>query len=388
MVAKNLKEEWEPDMAQVLNLAFRGSVKVKTAVEVGKRAVEYFRGDDFYNWIESNKEMLIKKFPKLLAVNTLNDNKEICDFIHSFIEKGFFYRAQYKPIKGINEKDENGVYKRPKWPKRLAMTSKQNFDKTSFYILVYERNKKLQYAMLIGLIIIVLICCMFPVWPLKLKLSLWFISVVLMTLISAIIVGRLVSFFFFWFFGVDYWIFPNLFDEDCNVIESFYPLHSWSYRSDNWLLFFLRMFTAVLLSIGIHQLGKTHSVSDIKNFAKQSFIDILDWGHQKLAAAPENVPLYKSIDTKATFGDDGADGEEEEDEDEESAIVYDEDEENYDCLKKCGFTTFEELVRECFLKCPCMEKVIKSKCYKKRCSKATKEVLLEAHKEACYEKTE
>lgn len=387
MSIKSAKEEWEPDMAEVLNCAFRGSVKVKTAVEVGKRAVEYFRGDDFYNWIETNKGMLIKKFPNLFVKNKLSDSKEIGDFIFSYIEKGFFYRAQYKPIKGINEKDENGVYKRPKWPKRLAMTSKQNFDRTSFYILVYERNKKLQYAMLIGLIVIVLICCMFPVWPLKLKLSLWFISVVLMTLITTIIVGRLVSFFFFWFFGVDYWIFPNLFDEDCNVIESFYPLQSWAYRSDNWLLFSLRMFTAVLLSIGIHQLGKTHSVSDIKNFAKQSFIDILDWGHQKLASTPENVSLYKSIDTKATFGDNEID-KELDDEEDENAIIYDENEENYDCLKKCGFTTFEDLVRECFLKCACMEKVIKSKCYKKRCSKVTKEVLLEAHKEACYAKTE
>lgn len=386
MATKIGKEEWDPDMAEVLNCAFRGNVKVKTAVEVGKRAVEYFRGDDIYSWIEANKGMLLKKFPKLFEKNKLSNEMEISDFIHSYIQKGFFYRAQYKPIKGINEKDENGLYKRPKWPKRLVMTTKQNFDSTSFYILVYERNKKLQYAMLIGLIVVVLICCMFPVWPLKLKLSLWFISVVLMTAISAIIVGRLVSFFFFWFFGVDYWIFPNLFDEDCNVIESFYPIHSWAYRSDNWLLFFLRMFTAVLLSIGIHQLGKTHSVSDIKNFAKQSFIDILDWGHQKLAAGPENVAFYKSIDTKATFDD--ATNAAEEAEEEEDTIVYDEEEENYDCLKKCGFTTFEELVRECFLKCTCMEKVIKSKCFLKRCSKATKEVLLEAHKEACYAKTD
>ncbi|CRG94578.1 secretory complex protein 62, putative [Plasmodium gallinaceum] len=376
---KNKTEELDPDMLGLLKCAFNGGVKVKSAAEVGRRAVEYFRGDDFFNFINTNKDMLKKKFPKLFVNRNLIDSKDIEDFADIFIQKGYIYKAQYKPIKGVIEKDENGIYKRPKWPKRLIMTSKQNFDKTSFYILVHERNKKLQYVMLIGLITIVLICCMFPVWPLKLKLALWHLSVVFITIISVIIVGRLCTFVFFWFFGVDYWIFPNLFDEDCNVIESFYPIQSWVYRKDTWLLFVARIFTAILLSIGIHQLGKTHSISDIRNFATQSFIDILEWGNKKLAASPENVSMYKSIDAKATF-----EGEKEEEEE----VIYDENEENYDCLKKCGFQTFEELVRRCFLKCECMEKIIKSDCYEKRCSKVTKDVLDEAHKEACFEKSE
>lgn len=373
----NKTEEWDPDLAGVLNCAFSGGVKIKTAAEVGRRAVEYFRGDDFVNYINTNKEMLKKKFPKLFEDKKLTDIRDIEEFCDLYIQHGFIYKAQYKPIKGINDKDVNGVYKRPKWPKRLIMTTKQNFDRTSFYILVYERNKKLQYVMLLGLILIVLVCCMFPVWPLKLKLSLWYLSVVLMTFVTMIIIGRLIAFVFFWFFGVDYWIFPNLFDEDCNVVESFYPVYSWVYRGDTWMIFIARLFTAVLLTIGIHQLGRTHSVDDIKNFAKQSFIDILEWGHHKLAATPENMSMYKSIDNKATF-------ENEEDDD----VQYDDNEENYDCLKKCGFQTFEELLRKCFLNCNCMEKIIKSDCYEKKCSRATREVLQEAHKEACFDKSD
>ncbi|SOV19260.1 secretory complex protein 62 [Plasmodium sp. gorilla clade G2] len=374
----NRMEELDPDMLGVLKCAFNAGVKVKSAAEVGKRAVEYFRGDDFVNFLSSNGEMLKNKFPNLFVNRNLSDMKEIEEFADTFIQKGYIYKAQYKPIKGINEKDENGVYKRPKWPKRLIMTSKQNFDKTSFYILVHERNKKLQYFMLISLISIVLICCMFPVWPLRLKLALWHISVAFLTLISIIIVGRLVAFIFFWFFGVDYWIFPNLFDEECNVVESFLPLQSWVYRNDTWFLFVARMCTAVLLAIAIQQLGKTHSIADIRNFATQSYIDIIEWGNKKLAASPENVSMYKSIDSKATF-----EGNVDDDD-----TVYDENEENYDCLKKCGFTSFEELVRKCFLKCECMEKVIKSDCYKKKCSKVTKAVLDEAHKEACFDKSD
>lgn len=119
-------------MLGVLKCAFNAGVKVKSAAEVGKRAVEYFRGDDFVNFLSTNGEMLKKKFPNLFINRNLSDMKEIEEFADMFIQKGYIYKAQYKPIKGINEKDENGVYKRPKWPKRLIMTSKQNFDKTSF----------------------------------------------------------------------------------------------------------------------------------------------------------------------------------------------------------------------------------------------------------------
>ncbi|SBT80544.1 translocation protein sec62, putative [Plasmodium malariae] len=233
--------------------------------------------------------------------------------------------------------------------------------------------------MLVILISLVLLCCMIHVWPLKLKLALWHLSVAFIALISVIIVGRLCTFIFFWFFGVDYWIFPNLFDEECNVVESFTPFHSWVYRNDTWILVIARMFTAVLLAIGIHQLGKTHSISDIRDFATQSFIDIIEWGNKKLSDSPENVSMYKSIGAKSAFENQAEDEEE---------IVYDENEENYDCLRKCGFQTFEELVRKCFLKCECMEKIINSDCYKNKCSRVTKEVLYEAYKEACFGKKE
>ncbi|VWU52471.1 secretory complex protein 62, putative, partial [Hepatocystis sp. ex Piliocolobus tephrosceles] len=366
------------EILKFLQCAFKEGVKVKSAAEVGKRAVEYFRGDDFVNFMNDKKEMIKKKFPNLFSNKKLADLKDIEDFADMLIQKGYIYKAQYKPIKGINEMDENGVYKRPKWPKRLIMTSKQNFDKNGFYILVHERNTRLQYVMLITLITIVLICCMFPVWPLKLKLALWHLSVVFICLISFIVIGRLITFLFFWFFGVDYWIFPNLFDEECNVIESFIPFHTWHYRNDTWFLVIARAFTAVLLAIGIHQLGKTHSISDIQNFAKQSFIDIIEWGNKKLSDTPEHVSMYKSLDAQAAFDTSAI---------EEDDVVYDENEENYDCLKKCGFQTFQELVRKCFLKCDCLEKVIKSECYLKKCSRVTKEVLDEAHREACFEKT-
>ncbi|CDJ60463.1 translocation protein sec62, putative [Eimeria maxima] len=43
-------------------------------------------------------------------------------------------------LDGALEVGENGRYRRPKWPKRLEMSAKQNFEENQFYCCVYEGN--------------------------------------------------------------------------------------------------------------------------------------------------------------------------------------------------------------------------------------------------------
>lgn len=46
--------------------------------------------------------------------------------------------------------------KRPKWPKRLQMTTKQQFDIVGFYVIVYEGTQHLNH-LLLGLIMLVVL---------------------------------------------------------------------------------------------------------------------------------------------------------------------------------------------------------------------------------------
>lgn len=78
-----------------------------------------------------------------------------------------------------------------------------------------------------GLLIVafLLISC-FPIWPDFLKLALWYLSCTALVVIFITVLVRWFLFLFVWIFGFEFWILPNLFDEERSVMDSFKPLHS------------------------------------------------------------------------------------------------------------------------------------------------------------------
>ena len=96
----------------------------------------------------------------------------------------------------------------------------------SYYVWLYEGDQamsNLMTGLLIGLFI--LITC-FPIWPDILKLILWYISCTLLVLIIITILVRWFLFLFVWIFGYEFWVLPNLFDEERSVADSFKPAYS------------------------------------------------------------------------------------------------------------------------------------------------------------------
>lgn len=47
-----------------------------------------------------------------------------------------------------------------------------------------------------------------------------------------------------------------------------------------------RVFCAFLCAGSFYKLSETHSLADMSHVATRGFLDVLEWGHQKLAAAP------------------------------------------------------------------------------------------------------
>lgn len=58
----------------------------------------YCRGEDLFNWMMDNREMLAKKFPDALDGQPLETPADVTDFCNKLIRYGFMYRAQYKPV--------------------------------------------------------------------------------------------------------------------------------------------------------------------------------------------------------------------------------------------------------------------------------------------------
>ncbi|KAK2196649.1 bifunctional Translocation protein Sec62/DEP domain [Babesia duncani] len=375
------KKELETFMDALLN----GGIKIKQAAEVGKRCVDYTRGDEIIKWIMNNKAFVESNCPHNLDNKTISNEQDITPFASHLIEHGFIYRAQYIPLEGILDKSPTGTIKRPTWPKRLIKTSKQHFDATGFYIITYEGNQRWNHFMLFAIILGILAACMFQAWPLFLKVSVWYASVVLMFIMLTIIILRLILFVKLWFCGYDFWVFPNLFDEELGVVDSFKPLYSLIYRNDNFTMLCCRVVCGILSCASIYELSKTHGLKDVGNFAKQSFIDVLEWGHQKLIArmfidileylllAPEEQSIYKSIgvDMSAEFTAEGTGDDKDE-----------EDEDDYRCLLGCGYNSLHQLMNKCMSKCDCMQELLDNKCLES-CPQETIKVLTEARDDIC-----
>ena len=61
-----------------------------------------------------------------------------------------------------------------------------------------------------------------------------------------IVLIRLIIFILLWFIGYDCWLFPNLFNEDAGLIDSFYPFILFNKIDNTPSLILIRVFSALL----------------------------------------------------------------------------------------------------------------------------------------------
>jgi len=67
--------------------------------------------------------------------------------------------------------------------------------------------------------------CMIQIWPLWLKIGVWWCSVTFLTTFGVLCVVRLILFVLMWIVGFrGIWLFPNLFDDNQTCAGSFMPV--------------------------------------------------------------------------------------------------------------------------------------------------------------------
>lgn len=99
-----------------------------------------------------------------------------------------------------------------------------------YYTWFYEPRTWKQTIMGIGVILILLLIVMFPLWPPMLRLGVWYLSMGMLGLIGlffAMSIFRLILFVITMFVASPgIWLYPNLF-EDVGFFDSFRPLWAW-----------------------------------------------------------------------------------------------------------------------------------------------------------------
>lgn len=301
---KGSEPAWDPDVEPLMRILIgKKGIKTKTASEVGRKKVDYFRGRDFKKFVLSSEDLLKKKCAGALRValdgKVPTTDKDVERLGAELIMKQFCYKAQYKPLNQASNRADDGSEKKKKWPDRLGRMQNQSFDCEGFYVITYEGGSGLQHFLLALIIVGVLLACMFPVWPMWAKIGIWYLSVIFLSLYFGVLILRMIIYTLFWIVGFDFWIFPNLNDEYCGFLDSFQPIYSWEKRKDDLLMLLVRFGSLAIVAVAVEQISQTTSLADVGEFVTSTYIDVIDWGVEKLIALPgserQALPSLESI---------------------------------------------------------------------------------------------
>ncbi len=102
-------------------------------------------------------------------------------------------------------------------PKTLLLSPQQSFDPLQHYAWFYEGSPLTTILGGIAMVVVMLAAVMFPLWPVKLRIGVWYLSIGVLILIGAFIglaIVRLIFYVITLFASKRaIWIFPNLFED-------------------------------------------------------------------------------------------------------------------------------------------------------------------------------
>ncbi|KAL8627775.1 hypothetical protein Q9189_006518 [Teloschistes chrysophthalmus] len=134
------------------------------------------------------------------------------------------------PHEGHNHAPPAKKQKRVKGLWTVKIEQQQDISEDLHYVWLYEGPQWKQKLYAVGALILIMAVVMFPLWPIKLRIGVWYLSMGVLGLIGlffAMAIFRLIL------FGVTYfavppglWLYPNLF-EDVGFFDSFRPVWGW-----------------------------------------------------------------------------------------------------------------------------------------------------------------
>ncbi|GAA5829707.1 hypothetical protein JCM3766R1_001273 [Sporobolomyces carnicolor] len=215
MSGTNMKEQQlkaSPQDKLVIDwLRNKSGIKLKTGALAGKRH-DYFKGK------AAIKALLSPAYAKLKNVPAPPPSKEAArEYLHSLIPYTFFLRVQVGPTISPGTK-------------AIQINPQQLYQPEEYYVWLIEPNPIKQLVLAATMVLVVLAGVMFPLWPVKMRVGVWYLSVGVLGLIAAFF-GLAIVRLILWVLtklalSPGIWLFPNLF-ADVGFVDSFIPLWSW-----------------------------------------------------------------------------------------------------------------------------------------------------------------
>ena len=147
-----------------------------------------------------------------------------------------------------------------------------------------------------------------PVWPYKMKVAVWWISYVLLIVMLSVYAIRLIVYIFFYTFGYNVWIFPDMDDPKLGFFESFKRVISIEKRNDKWYFIIIRIILAIISGyIGFCVYKNPKLIDDTQKFVVDTIRDLYHYGEDRFvnnnstAVSLKNKKKYISLEDLDNF---------------------------------------------------------------------------------------
>lgn len=181
-----------------------------------KRAVRALESDDYK-----------KKQAKNANLPPINSSKDALDALRQFPFNRFAFNVDKLPT---SEAIRLGQKPAPGVPV-LKVSATQDFGEDEYFVWFYEPVKMTTYLYGIGMLAVVFAVVLFPLWPIKMRIGVWYLSMAMLGVLGAffgLAIIRLIIFCVSWAASPrTFWLFPNLF-EDVGFFDSFKPVYAFS----------------------------------------------------------------------------------------------------------------------------------------------------------------
>lgn len=120
--------------------------------------------------------------------------------------------------------------KRTKGLWTVNIEKQQDINEDLHYVWLYEGSQWKQKLYALGALLLVIAVIMFPLWPIQLRVGVWYLSMAFLGLIGLFFAMAIFRLILFCVTVVSmprgFWLYPNLF-EDVGFFDSFRPVWAW-----------------------------------------------------------------------------------------------------------------------------------------------------------------
>jgi hypothetical protein len=182
------------------------------------------------------------------------------------------YMIVYRNILGLKKDPrivQAGNEKTPKYvvpgPPTAPMTD------TGIYMIMEAEDGNKYQQLYLGLLIVVVLACMcFRLWPLWLKKGIWYMSFYLLVFLIVTAIFRVILWGLLYHFGFEVWLFPNYWIDSNDPRDSFLPVWSAEKRDDMFefrSIIFRIISGSLIVYMGYQFCLDEKNVEDLKDLA-------------------------------------------------------------------------------------------------------------------------